>query len=130
MAGYGSDASRERNHVALKIFMRGVGNDELETYEHIGKANPSHPGHRHVRTALDTFELQHDGGSHRCLVQKAMWDSWRDVLRWNPAHRFSEELLKAGLAQLFLALDYLHTECRLVHTGRSDQSFPLVFARS
>lgn len=105
--------------MALKIFRRGVGKDEFEVYEHIGKANPSHPGYRHVRTALDTFELQHGGGSHHCLVQKPMWDSWRDMLRWNPAHRFTEELLKAGLSQLFLALDYLHTECHLVHTGKA-----------
>ncbi|KAM0325025.1 hypothetical protein ACHAQA_007561 [Verticillium albo-atrum] len=28
----------------------------------------------------------------------------------------SEELLKAGLAKLFLGLDYLHSECKIVHT--------------
>lgn len=46
-----------------------------------------------------------------------MWDSFRDLLRRNPTHRFTPELLKAGLVQIFLALDYLHTECKLVHTG-------------
>ncbi|OBT64272.1 hypothetical protein VE03_06818 [Pseudogymnoascus sp. 23342-1-I1] len=30
--------------------------------------------------------------------------------------KFTEELLKAGLMQVFLSLDYLHTECQLVHT--------------
>ncbi|CAI7620884.1 unnamed protein product [Penicillium palitans] len=34
----------------------------------------------------------------------------------NPSHRLSEDLLKSGLKQIFLALDYLHTECQLVHT--------------
>lgn len=113
-----TSVSREPKYVALKIFRRGADRAELEIYAHLGKANPSHPGHRHVRTALDTFELQCDQGNHHCLVQKPMWDSWRDMLRRNPTHRFTEELLKAGLAQLFLALDYLHTECHLVHTGR------------
>lgn len=53
---------------------------------------------------------------HYCLVQKPMWDSWKDLLRRNPAERFSETLLKAGLQQVLLALDFLHTECHLVHT--------------
>jgi serine/threonine-protein kinase SRPK3 len=48
-----------------------------------------------------------------------MWDSWKDVVRWNPAGLFGEELLKAGLAKLFLALDYLHSECKIVHTGET-----------
>ncbi|OQE17046.1 hypothetical protein PENFLA_c025G07319 [Penicillium flavigenum] len=34
----------------------------------------------------------------------------------DPAHRLSDPLLKSGLRQVFLALDYLHTECQLVHT--------------
>lgn len=46
-----------------------------------------------------------------------MWDSWRDLLLRNPTHRFTVELLKPGLKYLFLALDYLHSECKLVHTG-------------
>jgi len=113
-----ADAFKEHKYVALKVFRRGVGQDEIELCAHLAKANPSHPGYRHVRTALDTFKLERDEGQHYCLVQKPMWDSWKDMLLRNPAHRFTEDLLKAGLAQLFLALDYLHTECRLVHTGR------------
>lgn len=53
---------------------------------------------------------------HHCLVQEPMWDSWKDLLRRNPAGRFTENLLKAGLQQVLLALDFLHTECKLVHT--------------
>jgi len=48
-----------------------------------------------------------------------MWESFRDLLYRNPNHRFTEDLLKSGLMQIFLALDYLHTECKLVHTGNT-----------
>lgn len=34
-----------------------------------------------------------------------------------PERRFPPGILKAGLKQLFLALDYLHTQCHVVHTG-------------
>lgn len=46
-----------------------------------------------------------------------MWESFRDLLYRNPNHRITEDLPKAGLMQVFLALDHLHTECKLVHTG-------------
>ncbi|GJC94785.1 hypothetical protein ColKHC_03611 [Colletotrichum higginsianum] len=122
--GFGSTSTvwlaRNLHYVALKIYTVDGGNlEEFQTYEALGKGNRSHPGYPHVRTALDTFKLKrpNDGSvMHHCLVQNPMWDSWKDVVRWNPAGLFNEELLKAGLAKLFLALDYLHSECKVVHT--------------
>lgn len=46
-----------------------------------------------------------------------MWESARDLLRRNMSHRFTEDLLKAFLYRLLQALDYLHSEARLIHTG-------------
>ncbi|KAK0655487.1 CMGC protein kinase [Cercophora newfieldiana] len=107
----------EHLHVALKVCTRdGGGREEFQIHRHVSQANPSHPGYRHVRAALDMFSLHRSGGDHRCLVQKPMWDSWRDLARRNPARRFSLPLLKAGLKHILLALDYLHNECQLVHT--------------
>ncbi|KAK4133834.1 CMGC protein kinase [Trichocladium antarcticum] len=108
----------ERKHVALKIYTRDANDgDELRIYETLANAGRSHPGYRHVRTALDTFRLDMPGGAtHACLVQTPMWDSFRDLASRNPTGRFTEHLLKAALVQLFLALDFLHSECRLIHT--------------
>ncbi|OBT92628.1 hypothetical protein VE01_09818 [Pseudogymnoascus verrucosus] len=78
--------------------------------------NSSHPGYGHVRKALGIFTIPRAGGDHYCLVQKPTRESFRDLLYRNPILRFTEELLKAGLKQVFLVLDYLHTECQLVHT--------------
>ncbi|KAK4146125.1 kinase domain-containing protein [Dichotomopilus funicola] len=71
-------------------------------------------GYHYLRTALDTFPIERSGGEHQCLVQKPMWDSWKDLLRRNPSGRFSDVLLKGGLQHLLRALDYLHTQCKLV----------------
>lgn len=104
-------------HVTLKVYTRDEDNkEEFEIYKQLSKGDSSHPGYAHVRTALDIFTIHRSGGDHQCLVQKPMWESFRDLLYRNPAHRFTEELLRAGLIQVFLALDYLHTECKLVHT--------------
>ncbi|WQF76595.1 hypothetical protein CDEST_01609 [Colletotrichum destructivum] len=105
---------------SLKIYTVDGGDlEEFQTYKALGKGNRSHPGYSHVRTALDTFKLKrpNDGSvMHHCLVRNPMWDSWKDVVRWNPAGLVNEELLKAGLAKLLLALDYPHSKCKIVHT--------------
>lgn len=91
--------------------------EEFQIYKTLSQGNQAHPGYAHVRTALDTFTIPRLGSFHHCLVQKPMWESFRDILYRNSTHRFSEDLLRFGLVQIFLALDYLHTECKLVHTG-------------
>ena len=114
--------------MALKIYTRDGGDlAEFQVYEALSKGNRSHPGYRHVRTALDTFKLERPGNGgvmHHCLVQTPMGDSWKELVRWNAAGLFSEALLKAGLANLFLALDYLHSECKIVHTGGCNIPLP------
>jgi len=104
--------------VALKIFTRDEANqEEYDMYQYLRTCSATHPGFRHVRTALDAFSIPRSGGTHRCIVQKPLWESFKELLNRNPSHRFTEELLKAGLHQTLLALDYLHTECHVVHTG-------------
>ncbi|KFZ00370.1 hypothetical protein V500_01073 [Pseudogymnoascus sp. VKM F-4518 (FW-2643)] len=108
---------KEHRHVSLKVYKHQEANwEEFEIYERLNQGNSSHPGYGHVRTALGIFTTPRAGGDHYCLVQKPTWESFRDLLHRNPRHRFTEDLLKAGLMQVFLALDYLHTECQLVHT--------------
>ncbi|KAE9371886.1 CMGC protein kinase [Stipitochalara longipes BDJ] len=105
------------SYATLKVFTReGVDPEEFNIYKSLSAGIASHPGRRHVRTALDAFTIPRQGGDHKCLVQKPMWDSFKDLLNRNPTHRFTKVLLRAGLSQVLLALDYLHSECKLVHT--------------
>jgi len=51
--------------VALKVYTREeVNQEEFKIYQHLSRANPSHLGYPHVRTALDTFTIRRSGGDH------------------------------------------------------------------
>ena len=97
-------------------------------YEHISKGSSSHIGKRFVRTALDSFVIPRTGGDHHCLVHVPLWGSLRDMILRNPYRdRFTEQLLKATLKCLLQALDYLHTDRKIIHTGEHLDSLIPVF---
>lgn len=95
----------------------GQETDEIAIYNHISQGNKSILGYRYVRTALDSFELVNRGGKHPCLVHEPLWDSIRTLLERRGRDRLTEDLLRVNLERLILALDYLHTDRKLIHTG-------------
>ncbi|KAH6715832.1 kinase-like domain-containing protein [Leptodontidium sp. MPI-SDFR-AT-0119] len=104
-------------HVTLKVYIRdGRPEEEFEIYQRLDQGNHSHPGYTYIRTALEVFKIPSPGGEHACLVQMPMWENMRCLRDRTPDGVFSEQLLRVTLRQLFSALDYLHTECNLVHT--------------
>lgn len=112
--------------MTLKIYTRGEENEEeFQIYKQLRQGSSWHPGHGHVRKVLDLFKISTSSGDHPCLVQNPTWESFKDLLYRNPNHRYTEDLLKSGFMQIFLALDYIHTECNIVHTGNKIHStFP------
>jgi serine/threonine-protein kinase SRPK3 len=86
-------------------------------YQRIENASKSHPGRTSVRSLLDFFDLDGPEDKHRCLVHPPLWESVLTFLHRNPVRRLPVPVLTFVLQRLFLALDYLHTECKIVHTG-------------
>ncbi|TGO50617.1 hypothetical protein BOTNAR_0386g00030 [Botryotinia narcissicola] len=108
--GYGVTSTVWLAH-NLQFYTRdGNPQEEFEIYRRLKKGNNSHPGFPHIRTALEIFTIPRVGGDRTCLVQKPMWESFRELKYRLPNHCFTEKILKGALKQLFLALDYLHTE--------------------
>lgn len=86
-------------------------------YRHISQVNKARIGIRYVRTALDSFELINHGQKHVCLVHEPLWDNVTTLLKRGGKDRLTEDLLRVILQLLLLALDYLHTDRKLIHTG-------------
>ena len=95
---------------------------EKEIEYHIAHLNPEHRGHLILRTCLDAFDLIGPKGKHMCLVYEPM----REPL-WIFRKRFISRQIPLPIAKtyiffLLVGLDYLHSECKIVHTG--DTLFP------
>lgn len=108
-----------RRFVSLKLYSREEHKDNGKEYEICSQLQqPSeHLGREYVRGVLDTFTLPRDGGDHQCLVQTPLWWSLEELLAVLPNCEMNELMIKSVAEQLLVALDYLHTECKLVHTG-------------
>ena len=87
-------------------------------YSRTDKGSKSHPGRKAVRTLLDSFEIDGPDDKHQCLVHTTLWGNVHDFLYRNPDERLPSGVLALTLHRLFMALDYLHSECQIIHTGK------------
>lgn len=107
-------------YVSIKISASDVESaDEVGYMKLISSANPSHEGLSYIRTLIDVFDLQGEGVTHTCLVFEPMRETLYQFQRRLPRQRLGLPISKAYVFCLLHALDYFHTECRLIHTGAS-----------
>ncbi|KAK4207751.1 CMGC SRPK kinase [Rhypophila decipiens] len=110
-----------RRHVALKVYIRAQSlgshvDHEVAMYTRIANCNTDHPGRHAIRDLLDSFDITGPDGSHRCLVHTPLWDNMYEFLNQGETGRLTPMILAFTLRQIFLALDFLHTECQMIHT--------------
>ncbi|KAL2049463.1 hypothetical protein ABVK25_010258 [Lepraria finkii] len=89
---------------------------ELYITQLISKANQRHEGRHFVRTLLDHFTLNGPYENHICLV----FEPLREPL-WLLNERFEENVIPSNVLKIMVemllhGLDYLHTECHIIHT--------------
>lgn len=108
---------------ALKIAnCDGTADIAVEIEEHIAKTGLSHRAHPLLRTCQERFEVDGPHGKHTCSVYLALRESMLSFQR-----RFVDEVIPYPLVKFYLmvlleALECLHTECDVVHTGMAELS--------
>ncbi|KAM3872183.1 SRSF protein kinase 3 [Diretmus argenteus] len=107
--------------VAVKVLKSGpgftqAGQDEVALLRCAGGAAARHPSGRRIVQLLDEFKLAGVNGVHVCLVLELLGP---DLRSWqlcfgNPG--LSRPWVKQILTQVLQGLDYLHSQCKIIHT--------------
>jgi serine/threonine-protein kinase SRPK3 len=67
----------------------------------------------------ESFSIKSRAGhSHQCLVHEVLPNDILSLRYAHPDLKFTEAFLKQILVHLLLALDFLHDECHIIHTGQ------------
>ncbi|KAJ6004950.1 hypothetical protein N7540_012749 [Penicillium herquei] len=106
------------NIVTLKIANKNanLAGHERDVEEHISTADPSHRGRSLIRTFVDAFEIDDNEGSYSCLVYSPLRETLSMYQRRFDDGKMPLPLAKTYIRTLLIGLDYLHKECRTVHT--------------
>ena len=115
-------------YVAVKINasarQKNTSESELDTLRLLSETNRHHEGWWFVRHLLDSFMLNSSSGSdHLSLVLEPL----REPL-WIYQRRFDggvipSNILKIMLRMILHGLDYIHSECHIIHAGLPFYSF-------
>ncbi|PPJ49763.1 hypothetical protein CBER1_02853 [Cercospora berteroae] len=101
--------------------------DELAILQRISGANPKHHGWDFVRKLIDSFTVHGPKAEHTCIVFEAL----REPL-WLYRRRFVRnvippDILKILLQMVLEGLDYIHSECHVIHTDLKTDNIMIRF---
>ena len=75
-----------------------------------------------IRLLRDEFQLPGKNGPHECLIHEPLGLTVKEIRQMSEGEKVSVEILKPMINELLTTLDFLHTEARVVHTGRCSKS--------
>ncbi|CZS88737.1 related to serine/threonine-protein kinase [Rhynchosporium agropyri] len=126
------ERSESEPYVVLKFCTCDYSNKEAAEHElQVGRclagANLSHKGVLYLQTVIEGFEVLGPNGMHMCLVFEPMRETLSLFQSRLKQKRFPLKLLKMYLICLLTGLDYLHSECHIIHTDLSLQNILVNF---
>ncbi|KAJ8081028.1 hypothetical protein PM082_017868 [Marasmius tenuissimus] len=103
-------------HVTLKIGKPQGLERELRVLRLFENIKSHHAGSSNVRRVLDAFKVDSKDGTFQCVVHPPLAISAEAFRKMFRDRALPTVILKPLLRHLFLALDFLHTEARVIHT--------------
>ena len=113
----------DRRHVALKIGAYDEVSRELLVLKYLKTCRTGHVGRKLIRELIDEFEVVKDDKKYRAVIHPPLSTSVQDYRKLLRGGSLPPVLFRSLLKHIFIALDYLHTEAKVIHTGTSSQSF-------
>jgi len=114
--------NREHRHVALKVGCHGALSQELTALKHLRSIRTTHAGSPLVRAMLDEFVVTDHDKKYQAVVHSPLAITLRGFRKMFPDKSLPVDLLRSVLKHVLLALDFLHTEAKVIHTGESRSS--------
>lgn len=95
---------------------------ELDMTSHISSANPQYPGRDALGTTVEGYLIDSSQGKkHLALVfepmREPLWILRRRITHKDYITTEALPLIKTYLRILLEGLDYLHSQCHVIHTG-------------
>ncbi|KIY63644.1 kinase-like protein [Cylindrobasidium torrendii FP15055 ss-10] len=115
--------TRDMQCVAIKIYTGDASQEEAEGVREIralqrfAEGDPVHPGSTFAGTPLDeAFLLESVNGHHLCVVTRALGPTLNVLRDAVYGGRFSEAAAQRVMHDVLQALDYCHSEGKVIHT--------------
>lgn len=98
---------------------------EHDIEKHISEQNRPHRGRGIIRTFYESFDVTGPEGNHLCLTYEPMREPLWILQRRFVSQKLPISIAKAYILILLAGVDFLHTECKVVHTGTyTSHAFP------
>jgi hypothetical protein len=113
---------RQHAYVAIKIFVSSTSYEtqaqrEIQVSQHVSQVKSQHLGYPLVRTIRDQFVVTGPTGQHHCLVHTPLSIKLSVLHRLMPNERFPSNVTRSFAWHILKALDFLHSEARVIHCG-------------
>ncbi|KAL5514153.1 hypothetical protein ACEPAG_2241 [Sanghuangporus baumii] len=88
---------------------------QVPSYKARGMRGPPHPGWRRVSGFLGSFTCKLDNKNHLVIISPLYGEHMSDYMLGEPDNRMSLPFVNRVAKQTLTALDYLHSQCGIIH---------------
>lgn len=97
---------------------RKSADDELKMSQHIARLPSKHDGRAYIRLIQESFTIPGPFGEHLGMVFEPLREPLWVLGRHLGTVGLPPVIAKPVLKLMLRALDFLHTECHIIHTGK------------
>jgi serine/threonine protein kinase len=112
---------RNKRHVALKVVKSAqhyteTARDEIDLLKKVANGDKSSEGKLKVVQLLDDFKIHGPNGTHICMVFEVLGNNLLKLIIQSDYKGLPLHAVKWITKQVLMGLDYLHTQCQIIHT--------------